>query len=749
MATGTAIAAANPTGNKAPKMQSNHAACSAFPSSTSAIAIMVTRRCNMTCGHCSVESAPRAPGREPTEAELIQLLHGAAEAGVCVVQFTGGEPMLRPKLLLRLVQEAKRLGLVSGMATNGYWGKKPRLARSYLREMVRNRLEYLTISYDRYHADFMGPEPILNIAAAAQEIGFTINVNVTRVADDPELGRYTELFGKLPYVRMRFYDVQPLGRAKDLQTELRSEVDGFCSAVAQAAVTDDGRVLACNGPAYFQPETSPLHLGRLSEAPLGDLLKKHFEDPVLATIRTFGPVQLHEELQQVPEFKNFFREQYSGQCDLCLHVTSNPEAVQVLRERLAEPRHAVARQAKESIMFAARQTVLNRDYVNGPGACAIMLSAALGNGWPEDTARVLGRADLDWNHLLDYVCACGMAGALAVPCKQEAFARWAPSFFQERLQQRATQDALRELAQRQAMERVGSALKELGARGILLKGMALRALDLANGHPAHSRIPGDMDILVREAGAAEKLRRRLLELGFTGDADAPRTGPHHLAPVMFRGVPLEIHTSVLPSFWGYPDDQALGNVVAVSDKWPLFIPKAEAMLLHEGIHTTTHLYSHGLKLAYDISRLLRSTEVNWDGLAELVAQTKCPRAFWAPIRLVAKNLAAVGIPEDFIKRAPGDRRQRRVELVASKRMFSVAETADAMNPFSRNAIFLMLFDSIGRRVGYLAGLTSGTAAESRRTALAGNGRQGLGEIPGHLRVALRDWRNYRRATKSI
>lgn len=688
-------------------------------------------------------------GRDPSESELLQLVRDAADAGIRVVQFTGGEPMLRPKIILALMREAKRLGITSGMATNGYWGKKPRVASRYLREMVANGLEYLTISYDRFHADFMGPEPILNIASAAQQIGFFININVTRVADDPELASYSEMFGKLPFVRMRFYDVQPIGRARDFGSNLRAEVEGFCSAVAQAAVTEDGRVLACNGPSFFQPDSSPLHLGNLRDGSLQDLLRQHWDDPVLATIRTFGPARLREELVAMSGFESYFRDHYAGQCDLCLHITSNPEAVQALRERLSEPRLVVERAAKESIMYATRQSLLNRDYVNGAGVCRIMLQAALGNGWSADTARILGRADMDWNHLLEYVCACGLAGALVLPCKDPAFSRWAPTFFLQRLQQRATRDALRELGQREAMELVGAALQEIGAQGILLKGMALRSVDLQRNCAASSRIPGDMDLLVTDVAAAAKLRDLLLQKGFAGNADASRTAPHHLAPIEFRGIPLEIHTEVLPSFWGYPQAEALSNVTRISDKYPLFIPAAEAMLLHEAMHTTTHLFSHGLKLAFDTARILRSYEVDWSRVATLANGTKCPRACWTPLRVLSSYIPELGIPAEALGAAAAGRRQQRLELIASRRLFSAFESTDAMNPFSRNAIFLMLFDGLMRKGAYLASLTTGSAAESRRTAMNSGGGQAYSQLGSHFRSALRDWRSYRRATRTL
>ena len=62
------------------------------------IAVMVTRRCTMTCRHCSVESSPKVADRQPSQEELLAIVRDAAEAGVTSIQFTGGEPMMRPKL---------------------------------------------------------------------------------------------------------------------------------------------------------------------------------------------------------------------------------------------------------------------------------------------------------------------------------------------------------------------------------------------------------------------------------------------------------------------------------------------------------------------------------------------------------------------------------------------------------------------------------------------------------------------------
>ncbi|MDP9178831.1 MAG: radical SAM protein, partial [Gemmatimonadota bacterium] len=86
------------------------------------IAVMVTRRCNMTCAHCSVESGP-AIRSQPAEHELEELITEAADAGVRAIVFTGGEPMLREDLVLRLMSLARKCGLATTVTTNGFWGQ--------------------------------------------------------------------------------------------------------------------------------------------------------------------------------------------------------------------------------------------------------------------------------------------------------------------------------------------------------------------------------------------------------------------------------------------------------------------------------------------------------------------------------------------------------------------------------------------------------------------------------------------------
>jgi radical SAM/Cys-rich protein len=76
---------------------------------TRTLQLNVTRRCNLACHHCHVESSPRRTERadERTLARALELL--ARAPGVEVLDVTGGAPELHPQFRA-LVREARALG---------------------------------------------------------------------------------------------------------------------------------------------------------------------------------------------------------------------------------------------------------------------------------------------------------------------------------------------------------------------------------------------------------------------------------------------------------------------------------------------------------------------------------------------------------------------------------------------------------------------------------------------------------------
>lgn len=392
--------------------------------------VMLTRKCNMSCAHCSVASHPGI-AEEPSPETLRRTVMELGEAGVRAIQFTGGEPLIRHEVLFELMELAhSRYGIASAIVSNGFWGKKPDRAETFFRRMRQLGLARLTISYDRFHAKFMGPQPVRNILEVARRDFWPVSINITRTKDDSELGELLAPFTEYKNAAFRFYDVQPVGQAIQLEDELRAQLDGFCSGCEQATVTDNGRMLACNGPSYFESNDSALVLGHTSETSLKEMLTFHDEDPILQTIRLTGPLQLKKMLEADPEFQDFpFRKHYSGVCQLCRDICGNTRAVHALREKLAAPEQVALRMAQTQVKCRSREEVWHREAINSFEARRVFFLALSRDAKKKqkEIDQILSRADVDWYHNAEMLAQNGVMARLHA--RKELIGPRAPNFF--------------------------------------------------------------------------------------------------------------------------------------------------------------------------------------------------------------------------------------------------------------------------------------------------------------------------------
>ena len=710
------------------------------------MSLMLTRRCNMSCAHCSVESSPHIKG-EPTPDELLQAVRAARESGVKSILLTGGEPMLRQPLVLQLLGECQRLGMTTALTSNGFWGKTPQSARDITARLQAAGLQLLTLSYDRYHADFQGPQPAVNIAQAARAARLALNVSITRTAQDADLDAIVAPFEALEGVSLRFYDVQPIGRARDFDLNtLRGEVGGFCNACNSPALTDDGRLIACNGPAYFSAPESPLVLGELAQADLGELLRRHRNDPVLEAIRTQGPAWLLSELQRQPGFEDWARPAYGGMCDVCLHLNSDARAVAALRARLAEPSLEAERAARRQVIEATRGREWHRETVNKAGAARVWWRAmrAVATLDEAGVSAILGRADLNWNAQQIYLAQCGLAGALLPTLDHAAVKRWAPQFWRDKMRVQARVDALRALLQYDALREIAAVAREVGATGVVLKGGALLALDAQTQGALTLRAGGDLDIYFAP-GAAERVHALLIERGFVPAEDGLQVSARqrHQLPGLTRGaLNIEIHQTLMPLFCGLPEKTILRGARALQapELRGLRVPGPEALLLHSALHCSKHLWTHGLKVAYDVAWIVeRHPDLNWKWLRRLVARTGMKRGFWVPITLLARELE-LPIPRWFLRLAPRDARQQKLERIAGRHLFGATRTDFQDNPWICHPLYLLQSDNWWHRARHGFDLLFGAYARGMR-------QQRASSEPGHRRSrwaklgrALRSWR---------
>jgi hypothetical protein len=466
-----------------------------------------------------------------------------------------------------------------------------------------------------------------------------------------------------------------------------------------------------------------------------------------------------KELEEIGGAEKFgLRATHSGLCDVCLDVNTNMEAVAALRERLADPRLTAERTARRLVLDGIVASGAHApEYVNGVAAARLWMQVGSGDEprWPADSGTLLGRSDFDWKQSADYLSACGVARAIHPALDDYELTRWAPRFFPAQLRKAAVREGIRELVQRDDIRRLYEAIRGLKATGILLKGAALLSIDDAlNASGQHAartmnrRSAGDVDLLVSEA-VAPRLRELLLARGFAGKHEDPRTGPHHLAPISLQGVQIELHTRIMPRFWGLPEKEMVSLAQPIAGFNSLSTLDPQGMLLHALVHSTAHLFSLGLRAAWDAAWILRTfPAADLSRLSAWVNESRMPRAFWVPAGVIHSR-EIVALPHSLMNGAPSDERQRRLERVARARLFAALETAFELNPFSKNGFFMMLQDSPVGRARHLASLLGREERESRRASaqmLRRDDSSGHSSSLGfQLRQGVAQWRSFKRA----
>lgn len=638
---------------------------------------MLTRRCNISCSHCSVASSPSLKD-QPSDGELERYVEESIRSGVRAIQFTGGEPLLREDLLLRLLANASAKGVTASVTSNGSWGETFPVARRKLRRLLSAGMKQLTISYDPFHEKFLPIERIEHIARAAQGEAFTFQVNVTRLRGDEGLTGIVHRLESFHSVELRIYDVQRVGRALKFDTDtFRRNLEGFCNACERATISDDGRLMACNGPSYFSKTSSPLIVGSMADSSMEDLLDRHANDDILEAIRVQGPLYLKRLIDREKGGETTSDEtNFTGLCDLCLHLTSDAESVSTLRDILNRPEEVARRVSMRRLIQQKRnRSEFNKTYVNRSGITKVMLEEAIPGvllASTQERENLVRRQDLDWNRLSRLIRANGLARALMPFCQDEIVKDSAPRFFQADIEASVRLESVKLIEVEKVLRKMDAILLQCNVEGVLLKGSALMILCLADDERVVCKTPGDIDLYVIPEKAT-LIWDTLREAGFEEVGVAGNS--LHLPGLRRSGVTVEIHTSIMGRRWSLPENEMLASSQRVKGWQALRILSPEANILHISVHLVHEGYTHGLKTFWAFRYLLGAASdhgLDIDTLLRWVGQMSLSRGFWIPLQIAMDDLN-LAFPEDLRGYFPEGRRQSRLLGYARNRVFTLLD----------------------------------------------------------------------------
>lgn len=315
------------------------------------LGISVTMQCPLRCRHCITESGPEA-SKQMTEEEALHYIHTARHA-VDHIGFTGGEPFLDQKRLIRLIEAAKAEGYVVSVMTSGHWGVRVDHAHDILSRLKAAGLDMLGVSLDRFHLDFIDTSRCRNIAEAAGNLGIPVAVRVIAEPDDDFVDQVKALLAHTKASVHAHFPVR-LGRAMELEaSSFRHSItppSDKCETVTALDIVPGGTIYACCGPGPYMKDDNPLVLGNALNDDLFDILQGALSNPFMKVINTRGPKGLLDDLQAhgfgdlVP-----IRDHYTDTCQLCLDVCNNSQAVSVLRDIYARPD---IRRTQNALQFA-------------------------------------------------------------------------------------------------------------------------------------------------------------------------------------------------------------------------------------------------------------------------------------------------------------------------------------------------------------------------------------------------------------
>lgn len=295
------------------------------------LGLYYTMRCNAACAHCGVWSSPDRKERMGVDQAKRYIRELAGLGTAKGVVFVGGEPLLHLEDISELIRYTHSLDIQTQVSTNAFWASSDSRARDYLERLADAGLDYLALSADSYHSEFIDPRNVGRAFRIARDFRLIRKLQVVRsrvnvegdslyeaTGIDPaecldsrefKLRRHDADFDARPYIIVHRNGVAPFGRAAFLRNHAElfalDELDEFpCYMVGKfPLIYPNGDVFACCCIAGFY---RPYHVGNAESESLAHLAERMASNVVYEAISKVGPVSLAKScgVGQGAEFAN-------------------------------------------------------------------------------------------------------------------------------------------------------------------------------------------------------------------------------------------------------------------------------------------------------------------------------------------------------------------------------------------------------------------------------------------------------------
>ncbi|HEY5835758.1 radical SAM protein [Streptomyces sp.] len=299
------------------------------PQPGAGLLVCLTRRCPLSCAHCSTDSGP-AGGDQPLAEALLRFTATLTPADHPeVMLLTGGEPLLRPGLVVALAALARAAGTRTALLSGMFFAREDgRVPPAVLRAAVA--VDHFSASLDIFHERQVPRAAVFAAVRTIRDAGVPISFHLSGTgAADPYLADATaairQTFGAGTAVLVN--EVRPFGRAASWAAARSAAADegagrlAPCAMAAWPVIGFDGTVLACCNQDTVDRRPVPPHLrlGHIAESSWPEVRHRATGSPTLRALRTLGPARLG-----VPPAQDGRPATY---CGTCRAVAEHPAAL--------------------------------------------------------------------------------------------------------------------------------------------------------------------------------------------------------------------------------------------------------------------------------------------------------------------------------------------------------------------------------------------------------------------------------------
>ncbi len=298
--------------------------------------LSLTRRCPLHCAHCSTRSTPHAE-QHPAEPFLRLVASFRPDLRPEVVSLTGGEPLLRPRLVAELAASAAASGASTMLLSGMFFAASGRTPPAIRRAL--EPLDHVSASIDRFHEREVPRGTVIALLRSLLDDGKQVSVHLTGDhAGDPYLERVIDEVRHVLDDRCPIYValVAPVGRATEWLDPVAEPCDSAaepCRLASWPVVTFDGTVVACASHAALDgPAPEHLRLGHAATDDWSVISQRAAGSPMLRAIRTFGPRWIAESDGDGA---------CAGYCETCVGLSHSGGLEGRVRARMRRPQTAL------------------------------------------------------------------------------------------------------------------------------------------------------------------------------------------------------------------------------------------------------------------------------------------------------------------------------------------------------------------------------------------------------------------------